>query len=94
MLKINETLTRDPQKVWQTLKKFDYPKTGRLIMSLIKFRLFDKRPHNNHDLTCHSQQIDECNVDTKVKKRNMYGRKYRPQQCRDNEIVMSRIKPY
>ena len=25
MLKINETLTRDPQKVWQTLKKFDYP---------------------------------------------------------------------
>ena len=25
MLKINETLTRDPQKVWQTLKNFDYP---------------------------------------------------------------------
>ena len=25
MTKINETLMKDPQKVWQTLKKFDYP---------------------------------------------------------------------
>ena len=25
MSKINETLMKDPQKVWQTLKKFDYP---------------------------------------------------------------------
>lgn len=26
IIKIEETLTKDPHKVWQTLKNFDYPK--------------------------------------------------------------------
>ena len=55
MLKINETLTRDPQKVWQTLKKFDYP----ININGPSYRLKDQMQHLTEE---RSEKIQNKNV--------------------------------
>ena len=68
--------------------------TGRNVYNCLPFCLFDERPHDDDRLPDYSEQIYERDADSEVEEGHMYGEKHRPHECRDDEIVVSRVEPY